>query len=603
MPKKNRKTNLNIKPQSSAPPAFRYPAPGRLGNSAERQQDEPPSVNELIHRHRHERSVEKLAISNTSHLQTPGALHPAVRDILDLPITPPPTPRNGLYHGPSRTRRIPGPPPPQSWLSHSIHSPKVTQNVTECFYSSRRIQRLRCVLPGLSLPPLTSLRHLVLKSMAASWLLRSEYEDAEIADLLPTAIKETLLSYIGLYADASPLNALADLFPLQEDILGEAPNDCHDVKCLDLTNAITKSTSMKHVRRRLIALKPAVRLGLAEPVENDTEDSVPASWDAVSDSDEAQDTQYNYVPQPYVPKVSLRFPNLRHLSLALRPENGDLAKWPDLLSAASLLSTLQSLSLAFWPRPTYTPRAARTRVTIRNPLSSAIPATVYGGSNVYSSFDGDWKEAAGILKSLSRSLYCLRWLDLTGCGDWITALVWKQLGRSEGEHGQSNRSESPYATSSDFQSTYREDGASVNGPTQAPGPEWNGSWRGIEYMCLDVGWIPAAMESEGQSSAIYGGSNASVHSDLVEAEHPVTRGNRDERLHPGRFGSPGHSSAPSGTPWNTDEERRKYYDRKEVERYTETRRQSHLVAQQLRELRRRAGGRWIKFDLDDESEQ
>jgi len=57
-------------------------------------------------------------------------------------------------------------------------------------------------------------------------------------------------------------------------------------------------------------------------------------------------------------------------------------------------------------------------------------------------------EAANLLKMFSRHLYCLQWLDLTGCGEWFAAL-------------------------------------SV--PNSA---EWTGAWRGLQYVGLGVGWSP-----------------------------------------------------------------------------------------------------------------
>ncbi len=47
----------------------------------------------------------------------------------------------------------------------------------------------------------------------------------------------------------------------------------------------------------------------------------------------------------------------------------------------------------------------------------------YGGTGPYShSLDNDWTEASILLKKLSRALYRLEYLDLTGCADWFPAL-------------------------------------------------------------------------------------------------------------------------------------------------------------------------------------
>jgi hypothetical protein len=99
---------------------------------------------------------------------------------------------------------------------------------------------------------------------------------------------------------------------------------------------------------------------------------------------------------------------------------------------------------------------------------------VYGGSDMYTAHDNDWREAAGILRTLSRSLYCLEWLDLTGCGSWFDALRW-----------------TPPATSSS-------DDVSEN-----VGPEWNGGWRGLRTLILRVGWQPAPSEHNPEADLRY----------------------------------------------------------------------------------------------------
>ena len=49
----------------------------------------------------------------------------------------------------------------------------------------------------------------------------------------------------------------------------------------------------------------------------------------------------------------------------------------------------------------------------------------YGGTNYYShSLDGDFQEAAAILKRLANYIYNLEYLDLEGCSDWLQALRW-----------------------------------------------------------------------------------------------------------------------------------------------------------------------------------
>lgn len=116
------------------------------------------------------------------------------------------------------------------------------------------------------------------------------------------------------------------------------------------------------------------------------------------------------------------------------------------------MATLTHLSLAYWPWPSQKPKAKTTSVISKN-----SPGTVdYGASNYYSISDGDLSDAAMMLRRLSKATYCLKWLDLEGCSEWLPALVWRPDD---------------------------EDQAST-------GPQWNGAWRQIETIIVSQGWIP-----------------------------------------------------------------------------------------------------------------
>lgn len=243
--------------------------------------------------------------------------------------------------------------------------------------------------------------------------------------------------------------------------------------------------------------------------------------------------------------VSFRFSNLVHLSLALSPTTPvckrTAASWSDLLKLATSLSRLLSLSLAHWPLPSLTPVAASTYAAIKNPLSTTLPGISYGGSDVYTSYDGDWKEAANLLKILSRRLYCLQWLDFTGCGEWFAAL---------------------------------------SAPNSA---EWTGAWRSVEYVGLGVGWLPDPAEDVSESmhpsnhnSSMSPTSNTDV-AEVSPRMHEVTR-NENKEL---------------------ENERKKYYHRKAVEKYGEIVSTSHNVASSVHAARKGLG-RWIYFDLSPE---
>lgn len=119
------------------------------------------------------------------------------------------------------------------------------------------------------------------------------------------------------------------------------------------------------------------------------------------------------------------FSYLTHLSLAHPVE----ARWKTLLRIAPHLATLTHLSLAYWPPPSFRP--------VKN----------WHPRRPHSFYSSQWKilgngrhEAPTILRQLSRATYCLKWLDLTGCCGWLWALQC------------------------------------------ADGPDWAGSWRGVQLV-------------------------------------------------------------------------------------------------------------------------
>ena len=458
--------------------------------------------------------------------------------------------------GPTRTRRIPGPPPPASWVAaiqpaNKLQDSTILTNIRVAESSS---------LPGERFPIEGPLQHTVLKALATNlhWLL--EYYDLH---LLPTQLKQTILNYVAIYNEEAehsgykPPNLLSLLFPGVSggDTLGDTSvDDRLAVTRLDLSRAIGQWLSMKELRESLCM--PHVEVVRKEP------DVLPDSWDdedepcseearmigeaqartesptalAVRDGARASGGGESRVrsglsaimtvgpeAESFEPSgwsktlesSSLRFFNLAHLSLALSPTSTQVhkrtvASWSGLLKVAPSLSRLSSLSLAHWPLPTLTPHAASTYTTIKNPFSPSLPGIPYSGSDMYTSYDGDWSEAANLLKMLSRHLYCLQWLDLTGCGDWFVAL------------------------------------------SVANGAEWNGAWRGIEYVGLGVGWSPDWTDGPVQDP--------------------------DEE---------------------SEQARQRYYYRKAVEKYMEILSTARGVASSIR-FTRSGRGKWIEFGLSPE---
>jgi hypothetical protein len=293
-----------------------------------------------------------------------------------------------------------------------------------------------------------------------------------------------LLSYIsifaadGLLADRTPLQVL---FPLRgsENYLTER-DEMQELTRLDLTNALGIWLSWPGLRRTLLETESASHQTIPQsdpyPAVRDFAQGVPDSWEDVMEIEHKPPVQQQSVSSIGVPKSlhTLRCPNLRHLSLALDPKAvSSTVSWSNLLGLAKHLHTLESLSLAYWPLPTYTPAAAATFATITSNLLGIRRRVAYGGTNMYSAQENDWRESAGILRSLSRSLYCLKWLDLTGCVPWLPALVWED-------------DTLPMIPHDGFGPLSYKTGEPL------PASIWNGHWRGIEWLGLGVGWVPPA---------------------------------------------------------------------------------------------------------------
>lgn len=509
MPKKHQQKALLTKPQSSVPHALSLSKSSTTANQHEQVER---SVNDLI------RESRRLQLRNEPRSPPPqnaASIPPSLRAVLDLPPPPPPpVPRLGArVSGPSRLRRIPGPPPPRSWLKDSIHAPASYRTTADGENIAHRIQVRTSNLPDGSFPSAGSLQHLILKKIASNWEWHAQNDD-DCLELLPTNLKETLLSYIAVYNDA-PSSPLRLLFPD-----ANVSEDRAEVRRLDLSNGLGLWTTCKQLERSLLVKQVPIEKAKPSTAGNeDLSSYAPDSWDAADDSDDAISATISAGP-----RFIHNFPNLRHLSLAISPANAKAASWSSLLSLAAQLRTLTSLSLAYWPQPTFTPNAASTRTVIHSPGARPV---VYGGSDMYTAYDNDWREAAGILRTLSKSLYCLKWLDVTGCGDWFAALQWIPT--------------SSNALSSDKY-----------------GPEWNGGWRGLERVVLEVGWRPVPPSLD---EFVAGSDQQS---------------------------------------WNVEKERQIYRYNKEQQRFAEIRSTAQSVAQYLRLVRKERGGKWIEVDIGED---
>jgi hypothetical protein len=252
---------------------------------------------------------------------------------------------------------------------------------------------------------------MVLRQFALDWEWQRSYCRYHLYEL-PTHLRIALIAYLVTYTregvSLSDLQAVLcpppDVPEYQNDST-LAPSVVNETFThLDLSGSLGRSLKLRDLSDLLFPRAPK---------NTDLQES----WDDAPEEPTAN------IPRPLLP-------NLTHLSLALDPtssSSSNTASWRQLLSFAPHLRNLTHLSLAFWPEPTLTPNAKLA--TITSPHTGR--AVQYGGTGPYShSLDDDWAEQVLVLRRLSRSLYGLEYLDLTGCGAWFPAL-WASAGEGD----------------------------------------------------------------------------------------------------------------------------------------------------------------------------
>ncbi|KAK8155343.1 hypothetical protein IWX90DRAFT_46348 [Phyllosticta citrichinensis] len=462
MPKK-RQSTFNSKP-SYVHPSLASSRPSSSGAS-QAGPSTPRSVNERLNQLRREQAP-KAGTQQRNELAeglSQPALHPALRQLLNLPAVAGPRVQSPARL--SNGRRVPGPAPPRSWLEKSSDREELEHR--EASKSVSRSGQAPAFWPE-RLPESRSLVNLTLKTLARNWDWIVEYEQHYLATL-PIPLKDMLLTYIAVHGPASGigLGSLKVLFKDEDEVLGGTGSD--ELKHLDLTTFIGDRLSLadliKFITRPTSSKKdgPAVALDRLE-----ISDGIAESWEDAAESGAPQ------IPQNL---MNARFPCLTHLSLA-HPQT---SSWAQLLSLSTHLPTLTHLSLAYWPTPTLTPNATTSSI------SSSHGRVQAGGRHFYSELDNDWQEAANILRRLSQNTYCLRWLDVSGC-EWLPALTWGYPDRYERILNAPGRR--PFEG---------EDSWEVK---QGPcGPSWTTSWRQVSYINCYQGWIPRDVDSVRQLPA------------------------------------------------------------------------------------------------------
>ncbi|KAI1498733.1 tafazzin [Biscogniauxia marginata] len=389
MPKKRHYNNKYSKPPSVAPASLSLSS-----SSQQTSRNHDRSVNELLANLRRTNPNSNDAARTNFPLATPS-VPPTIRQILQIPETPAPAPRRPQRREINGRRAPPGPPPPRSWvsLSQSRHAPPSLKAD-----SAGQIQHWP--LPGAYSPGEGSLVDMVMRRMALDWEQQRDWNRFYLYTL-PSRVRTALLSYVSqLYEPGLSVHDLRLVLagPPEEELAEYDVERVNfdtlngDAFYLDLAGSIGKSLTLKELSELLC------------PPKINPDALLQDSWDA---------------PEPTPGPVQL-LPNLTHLSLAVDPSSSPSVSWKQLLSLAGKMSKLTHLSLAGWPEPSLTPNTKFARVT-----SLATGQSIqYGGTGPYShNLDGDWSEAILVLKRLSKTLYGLEYLDLTGCADWVPALM------------------------------------------------------------------------------------------------------------------------------------------------------------------------------------
>ena len=431
MPKK-RAPSYDTKPSSPAHPSLSSSSKPKDAHSlGSNNAPSGNSVNDRIQQLRISQAVSPSLLGSqvgrpSSQVLNLGAgptLPQSLRSILLLPDVPSPRSRSGLRVT-GRARGPAGPAAPISWLNRREHVPG--QNRRNAQTLPGDASGTAEPLPGSFLPIQGSLVHITLKALAMNWDWHVNYDQYYLATI-PVRYKEALLFYIARCSNRGTDKAGLELLFLEDTELEDATG-VDGLTHLDLSTSVGYSLKLKQLKD-ILAAKKTVSTG------DEISDIVPESWDT---------------PELLaLPKSLPRFHSLTHLSLS-HPSH--TVTWKGLLDLAPHLTTLTHLSLAYWPNPTISPNSTTAyRETPQGNVS-------FGASSFYSNLDNDWGEAASILRRLSRSTYCLKWLDLTGCFPWVQALEYDQI-------------------------------------------DWCGAWRALEKVKIGLGYVPECFQDTAAETA------------------------------------------------------------------------------------------------------
>jgi len=339
------------------------------------------------------------------------------------------------------------------------------------------------------------------------------------------------------------MDGIQQLFPQAPH--GVVVSEDSEITRLDLSGALGNFKQMsKDLILRHKMDGPEISLAL--------QDTIPSSWDENPESKPA--------PLPRL-KSFVRFENLRFLSLASPdPRN---ASWATLLHLLSHISTLTHLSLAYWPVPTLASRVEKTpiRRSIRSSSSSSNTPTLP------SLLENDGVEILSVLRKLSKATYCLKWLDLEGCGDWTSVLRW--------------------------------DGITVNGELNLSacfGPEWNGSWRDIEWVELGPGWMPESKTEVAvdNNEEVYGFDSEKLRIPRLPTRPAAS-------IHALRS----EDSGSTDLAFILDAGANRAWRRRiaQIKLYRDMLEEAEKIEKHIQRVRKEGGGKWVRFSFGERNEE
>ncbi|KAJ2891163.1 hypothetical protein MKZ38_000780 [Zalerion maritima] len=456
---------------------------------------------------------------------------PLIREILQLPETTPPRPRRlQARTGPDGRALPPGPPPPASWVSAAAGAIGARRGGRVPFAldpSSASVSSLSSSLsqlhltttdaghhvnngdlfprlPGTHRQAHGSLVEISMREMAHTWSFQRSFNRYYLYSL-PGSLRSGLIAtlcrhHIGgvTLADLHVLLTAPDFSPgigdaeaVEVDWEEEAAmnDDFHE---LDLSGCLGRTITLRDLSTFLFS---SSRPGSDSdaPTQSPRRSRKGKTNEVVEEVKESWE-MYLSSPSP-APSLKCTLPYLTHLSLGLPPASASKEtkryniSWKQLLSIASRLPSLTHLSLANWPTPALTTGHA----------PSALP--FLHASDPNPSQRADLAEAVLVFRKLSKYLYGLQYLDLSGCSEW-----WEVLRHSvETSSGELPDAE-PITTPSPRR---RADVASLRVlQTDAPstssgraqnedddwtgrdGIDWVGDWGKVETVVMKSGLFP-----------------------------------------------------------------------------------------------------------------